>query len=137
MKPTLFYKNEFFAKRLLFALYVLLVVYVSLTPSEPTVKLVGWDKIGHFLAYSGMTILASLTFRTLNGRFRTILLIIGLGFLLEWVQTYIPSRSTSWDDAFANNLGVLLGTAVFYFQQKPLTKLYDWIWSYILKKEPV
>lgn len=123
------------AKTAVFILYALLIILLSLTPGDPEIGLAGWDKVGHFLAYAGMAGLAFLTFRSKNGRFLALLFTIALGFLLEWIQSFIPARTMGWGDALANSLGVLVGTAVFFTQQKRLTQIYQWVWAHLQKEK--
>ncbi len=118
-------------KRLLFVLYTLAIIIASLLPADPKAQVISWDKLAHFLAYFGMSLLAYLTFRTRNGRILAISFVIAIGLVIEWVQGFVPGRVTSWNDALANGLGVLIGTAVFYLFQTQLLKLYDWVWSKI------
>ena len=112
-----------------FGLYVLLIIYLSLSPSNATIKLQSWDKVGHFLAYTVMILLAFLTFPAKNGRIASLLFVIGLGLLLEWLQSFVPGRLMSWRDGVANGFGVLLGLVIFRFQERPLTRLYAWVWE--------
>ena len=97
---------------LIFALYVLLVIFVSLVPSEGVAP---WhiDKIGHFLAYAGMAILALLTFDSGIARISALLLAVALGAALEWGQSFVPGHDMSLLDGIANALGVLSGTLLF------------------------
>lgn len=115
-----------------FGLYVGLIIFLSLSPSETTIKLQSWDKVGHLLAYTVMVLVAFLTFSSHNGRIVSLIFIIGLGLLLEWLQSFVPGRLVSWNDALANGLGVLLGLIIFRFQERPLTRLYEWMWSIVL-----
>ena len=104
-------------KRLIFALYVLAVILVSLAPGDliPSSEL-SWahmDKVGHFLAYIGLGSLIGLTFPTRNGRILAALCTIMLGFLLEWGQSFVPGREMSLADGLVNTGGVLLGLVLF------------------------
>lgn len=98
--------------RILLGLYILAVVIVSLVP---TGDIYVWhlDKIGHFLAYTGMAILAQLTFDSGAGRLSGLVGAVALGGLLEWAQYYVPGREASLLDAVVNTLGVITG-AVFF-----------------------
>ena len=93
--------------------YVLLVILVSLVPfsSEPSTWPV--DKVGHFLAYAGMAVLALFSYAALPARLVALVAAAGLGALLEWGQASIPGRDMSWIDQLANVLGLLAGAAVF------------------------
>ena len=98
---------------LIFALYVLLVILVSLFPSTGISPVRHIDKIGHFLAYMGMAILALLTFDSGIARISALLFAVALGAALEWGQSFVPGRDMSLLDGIANTLGVLSGTLLF------------------------
>ena len=113
--------------RFVLLIYVLLVILVSLVPSrEPSIGHI--DKIGHFLAYGGMAILALLSFDGKPTRIAALLGSVGLGALLEWVQSFIPGRDMSLMDGIVNGLGVLLGAVFFRFWGQILR---DWIKSFL------
>jgi VanZ family protein len=97
---------------LIFALYVLAVILVSLLPSGGVSP---WhvDNIGHFLAYTGMAVLACLTFNSGIARVSALFFAIALGVALEWGQSFVPGRDMSLLDGVANSLGVLSGTVLF------------------------
>ena len=107
--------------RLLLIFYVAFVVLVSLIPSN---GFSFWhvDKIGHFVAYFGMTILAFLAFPSKGGHFLSVVFIIGLGILLEWGQSFVPGRDTSLLDGIVNALGVITGVIFFRFRGHILTE---------------
>ena len=93
--------------------YVLLVILVSLVPvsGEPSTWPV--DKVGHFLAYAGMAVLALFSFSALPARLVALVAAAGLGALLEWGQSFMPGRDMSWIDELANVLGLLAGIGIF------------------------
>ena len=97
--------------RMLLVAYLLGIILVSLTPGEfvPSSSQLHMDKVGHFLAYGGLGFLIGLTFPRGNGRFVAVLAIIGMGFLLEWGQSFVPGREMSLADGLVNTCGVLIG----------------------------
>ena len=99
---------------LIFALYVLFVILVSVFPGGGSSR---WhiDKIAHFLAYAGMAMLACLAFRSGSARISALIFAIALGAMLEWWQSFVPGRNMSLIDGIANTLGVLSGTLLFRF----------------------
>jgi VanZ family protein len=114
--------------RLVLAFYVLLVVLMSLLPGPARGPSLG--KLGdvlHFLAYSGMAVLALLSFGSRTARFLALLSAVGLGALLEWGQSFVPSREMSLIDQIVNTLGVLSGALFFRFQGSALV---DWLRSF-------
>ena len=102
------------------ALYILFVVWMvfvticSLLPSTsfPSSVVPLWgkiDKIGHFVAYFGASLLFYLTFRT---RFKKIdiyavLFASGYGALMELGQLFVPGRDCSLGDVAINFSGAL------------------------------
>lgn len=96
---------------LLLILYVAGIILVSLAPGEivPTSRVNHLDKVGHFLAYSGLGFLIGLTFEGRNGRFSAIIGAICLGFLLEWGQSFVPGRDMSLADGLVNTGGAIFG----------------------------
>jgi VanZ family protein len=113
--------------RLLFAFYVLLIVLASLSPSSGRSF---WhiDKVGHFLAYSGMVVLAFLTFGSGVERLLVLIFAIGLGAVLEWVQSFVPGRDMSFIDGIANTLGVFAGALFFRLRGQVMV---EWLKSYL------
>ncbi len=97
---------------LAFMLYVLVVIFISMFPGRGS-SLWHIDKIGHFLAYMGMAILAFLAFNSGIARISALVFAIALGAMLEWGQSFIPGRDMSLIDETANTLGVLAGTLLF------------------------
>ena len=85
-------------------------IILSLLPREFIHETGKWDKLTHTLAYSVLAILVGIGFS--GWRF---LLLCGLGLVLlgaglEVAQTFIPGRTASATDAFANFTGVVLGS---------------------------
>ncbi|MGC9394649.1 MAG: VanZ family protein [Anaerolineae bacterium] len=109
---------------LVLALYVLVVIFVSLLPSKG-ISLWNIDKMGHFLAYAGMAILALMTFNSETTRILALLSAIALGAALEWAQSFVPGRDMSLIDGIANTLGILSGTLLFHLRGQYLTERFD------------
>lgn len=105
---------------LMFVLYVLAVILMSLLPGQAGVSLGHMDKIGHFLAYMGMAVLAFLVFNSGIARILALFFAIALGAALEWGQSFVPGRDMSLIDGAANVLGVLSGVLLFRFQGRRL-----------------
>ena len=65
------------------------------------------DKLIHFLAYFILVGWFVQLYRQHSSRFLIVLLAIGLGLLLEFLQGMISYRSFDWIDAIANTLGAM------------------------------
>jgi len=103
---------------LLLILYVIGIILVSLAPGEivPVSSAHHMDKVGHFIAYTGLGFLIGLTFKSRNGRYLAVLGAICLGFLLEWGQSFVPGRDMSLADGLVNTCGVFAGMMFFHWQ---------------------
>ena len=102
--------------RLLFIAYIILIAIVSLTPSESRdLPIKHIDKIGHFLAYVVMMVLALVSFKGQNGRISAVILTLLIAFLLEWGQGFVPGRISSLTDGITNYLGLLSGFILYWF----------------------
>ena len=94
---------------------LVVVVWGELTPHPPKLTELLWDKAEHFIAYFGLTLLASLAWglrRSLAWIFASL---VALGGALEIIQSFV-GRDADWWDFFANDLGAVTGliAAVVY-----------------------
>jgi len=87
---------------------VAVVVYLSLTPSPPDSGIDGGDKLGHFLAYAGLTWWFG-QFYSHRTRAAYALGFVAMGIALEFVQGALGYRSLEVADMAANTLGVAAG----------------------------
>ena len=96
--------------RIAFALGVLLIVYLSLIPTEELPSLGLWDKLEHALAYGLVAVTGGIGWAG-RGRAWTLLAagLVALGVLLEFLQSFVPGRFTDPGDALSNLIGTLLG----------------------------
>ena len=103
------------AGALLFWPAVAVVVWGELTPHPPGVAALLWDKAEHFIAYFGLSLLASLAWGLRRSLIFVFAAVVALGGALEILQSFV-GRDAEWGDFFANDLGALagLGTAVVY-----------------------
>ena len=108
-------------KHLLFGLYVLGVIILSLLPGSGG-SLWHLDKVGHFLAYGIMALLALIAFRAGYPRALAFLFAVALGAILEWGQSFVPGREMSLLDEIANTLGVISGIVLYRLWGQPLTR---------------
>ena len=91
---------------------LIVVVWGELTPHPP--RLPGpwvWDKLDHFTAYFGLSLLATLAWGLRHSLVWVFLGVVGLGSGLEIIQILV-GRDGEWGDFFANDLGALLGLAL-------------------------
>jgi VanZ family protein len=99
--------------RAAFALGALVIVYLSLVPTEELPKIELWDKLEHALAYAVVAVAAGIGWA---GQRRAKALIgialMLLGVLLEFLQSFVPGRLTDPGDALANLTGIVLGLGV-------------------------
>ena len=116
---------------LVFALYVIFVIFVSLFPSVEGISHWHTDKIGHFFAYMGMVIIAFLTFGKKIVRISALFGAIFLGAALEWGQSFVPGRTMSLIDGIVNTLGALSGVLLFRLFGQYLV---DYLKSFIIKE---
>jgi VanZ family protein len=91
------------------------VAWGELTPHPPQFTAHLWDKAEHFIAYFGLTLLASLAWGLRRSLFWVLAGMVALGGALEILQSFV-GRDAEWGDFLANNLGALagLGVAVVY-----------------------
>lgn len=116
-------------RRYLVAGYAALIIYASLTPffgwqeqglefwavltSPLGLTYSGFDALSNLLAYFPFGVLLALTFHTYFGRRRSVLLAalaaMALSFAMEYLQMYLPSRTSSNADILTNTIGALGG----------------------------
>jgi VanZ family protein len=103
------------AGALLFWPAAAVVVWGELTPHPPGMAALLWDKAEHFIAYFGLTLLASLAWGLRRSLAFVFAGIVALGGALEIIQSFV-GRDAEWGDFFANDLGATagLGVAVVY-----------------------
>jgi VanZ family protein len=85
------------------------VIWGELTPHPP--RLAGpwaWDKLDHFTAYFGLTLLSALAWGLRRSLVLVFLVMVALGGALELIQMLV-GRDGEWGDFLANDLGALVG----------------------------
>lgn len=93
---------------------------VSSTPSNklPSVRILGWDKLGHTLVYFVLALLINRSLLLLRIRKNQAALLYSIVLLTaamdEYHQVFIPGRSVSVWDFVANSFGLLAGFGVFW-----------------------
>src|SRR5215469_7438610 len=87
------------------------VAWGELTPHPPKLADLLWDKAEHFIAYFGLTLLASLAWGLRWSLAWVFVGMVALGGVLEILQ-YFVGRDAEWGDFLANDLGALAGLGV-------------------------
>ena len=91
---------------------LIVVAWGELTPHPP--RLAGpfqWDKLDHFIAYFGLSLLATLAWGLRRSLVWVFLAVVALGGSLEIIQSFV-GRDAEWGDFLANDLGAMLGLAL-------------------------
>lgn len=104
-------------------LILLLITYFSLKTPDGH-DLPTNDKVGHFLAYTILSIHMFLLSKTKRGNLMAFLFSVFYGILMEFSQGFVPGREQSFYDFIANSLGTLIGLGIMLlFKQNILTLL--------------
>jgi VanZ family protein len=92
---------------------VALIAWGELTPHPPELPggILSWDKADHFIAYFGLSVMATLVLGLRPRLVSAILGVILLSGALEILQAF-TGRDAELLDFVANTLGALTGTAV-------------------------
>ncbi|MGE5093930.1 MAG: VanZ family protein [Betaproteobacteria bacterium] len=88
--------------------FVLLVIYLSVTPDPVRAPTVQNFKTGHIIAYLWLMLWFAQVRRSLATRFVIGLLIVALGVGLEYVQRYV-GRDFAYSDMVDDAIGVAAG----------------------------
>jgi VanZ family protein len=99
--------------RIAFALYALLVVWASLRTGGGPQPIEHFDKVMHFTFYGLFTVIAAGCTTKKKTFLQLGILIACYGALMEFFQSFVPSRFMSVADMVANTSGVVV--VVFYF----------------------
>jgi len=109
--------------------YTIVLLYVSLSDTQIRLEddFPHKDKLLHFIAYIGLSVIWSLYFKTIgNNKAIQIgfLATLVFGIVLESIQEWInPSRTFDVLDVLANCLGVLTGTIIVRYFLNSKVKL--------------
>ena len=88
--------------------FVLLVIYLSVTPNPLPVPSIGHYKTGHIVAYFWVMLWFAQVRRSLATRFVIGILLIALGVALEYVQRWV-GRDFAYSDMVDDAIGVAAG----------------------------
>src|SRR5207247_7188265 len=87
------------------------ILWLSLTPQPPQVDFQQSDKVGHFIAYSGLMFWFCQLYRGARTRLAYAAGFIAMGIAIEFLQRASGYRSFEVMDMVADAIGVLLGWA--------------------------
>lgn len=95
--------------------FVLLVIYLSVTPDPIRAPSVGGFKTGHIIAYAWCMLWFAEVWRGLGRRLAVAAGLIALGIALEFVQDILPwHRDFAVADMVDDAIGVAIGLALAY-----------------------
>ncbi|NJE60633.1 VanZ family protein [Thermococcus sp. 21S7] len=86
-------------RRRLLLLYVLLLLFLNLTPRVPSSPVANGDKLAHLVEFAALGFLG----------WRLWPYLLPLPFLMEFLQLFVPGRTFSFADMAANLIGFTLG----------------------------
>lgn len=102
-------------------LFVIGLVVISLLPNPPQPPVVSWDKAQHGFAYAGLMLWFAQAF---TARLRWLGFLLGLGVVIEFLQSWTGYRHFDFGDMLANTVGVLSG---LFLSLTPLGMLVVWL----------
>lgn len=85
------------------------ITTLSLLPPESGVEVPGNDKVGHFLAYTVLSLNVALLFKGRKTQIIALILVFLYSVLIEFIQGFIPGREPSGLDLIANLSGIVTG----------------------------
>ena len=102
----------------LFWLALLVISYAAWAPAPELVISTGWDKSNHLLAFFTLIALSEFGWPVSVSLTRKLLGLVGYGFLIEVVQSFIPNREVSLLDVVADccGLGIYLCLRPWWLQ---------------------
>jgi VanZ family protein len=107
--------------RIAFGLYALLVLWASLRTGGGPQPIEHFDKVMHFTFYGLFTVIAAGCTKQKKTFIQLSIFIACYGTLMEFFQSFVPSRFMSIADIVANTSGVVIVAWVFLkrgFQDK-------------------
>lgn len=88
------------------------IVFLSLTPSPPTIDIEQGDKLGHCLGYGTLMFWFCQLYALQGARIGYAAGFAAMGIALEFIQGWLGYRSFELSDMVANGLGVLIGWGI-------------------------
>ena len=111
--------------------FVLLVVYLSLTPDPPELGIPQGLKIGHVIAYGWLMLWFAQLYRSAHRRGLLAATLCMLGIALEYVQGMTDYRGFEYSDMLINTGGVIVG---WMGASTPLQNSLNWLESRLLPR---
>ncbi len=81
------------------------------------------DKVGHFIAYTTLSLQVFLLCKIAKERILGVILIISYGVLMEFIQGFVPGREPSFYDMIANSSGTFFSLVIIYFFQNNIRSI--------------
>lgn len=93
--------------RAAFAVLLIAVAYLALSPSPPHAIDTGWDKLNHALAFCALAISCCFSGpRSARWLALTAVGMLAFGGAIEIVQLQVPGRNSEWADLLADGVGI-------------------------------
>ena len=107
-----------------FFVFLIAIEYLALTPAQ--IKLIenSWDKANHFIAFVALYVTLHFGFCRLNLGAKVAIL-LGYGFQIEIMQSFVPNRYFSLLDIIADGIGIVFGILL----ARILGRILDRFWS--------
>ncbi len=90
-------------------IYTGLISYLSLSPMEGPATIHIWDKAAHAIAYIGFAIQCCMIANNNRQLYWLFGLFFVFGITIEFLQGLTGYRFASWEDQFANTVGLITG----------------------------
>jgi len=101
-----------------FALLLIAVAWLALSPAPPVSINTGWDKANHLLAFAALLFSGRLAWAQRPALLG--LALLAYGGLIELAQMQIPGRDGEWADLLADASGMGLGLLAFMLLRRLL-----------------
>jgi VanZ family protein len=109
------------ACRVALVVAVTVTCYLAFTPRHFHVLELFWDKLKHAAAFATLALLVDFSFPASRFGVAKMLLLLGYGVMIEFVQYFLPYREASSLDVLADVVGIAL-----YVLSIPVLKLLPW-----------
>ena len=106
--------------KILFFTFTLIVVFIfAVIPNDSLFDKYDYaDKFKHLFAFFTLSLLLNRASSSMAQRFRNMSALLLFGIFIEFVQYYLPERTTSIEDVFADVAGILLFQFTYSFAKE-------------------